>query len=320
MRFLLLALLLAWLPGAASAQQPSALQQVGAWAQQLSAAQQPVVDAYRECSPVMQQIQSALQAQAREQLRGLATGNAFRNCLDRMRTAGQTSRDNLIRLGPMPAEMERVLRLDSRDILRRSAASVDGIVGFSEKIREAMDALAAGDQELMLRKLDEARALAGSVFDGQILLLETLRAGLPMQFHKSMLDVRLAITRGIRILSITDPLTDSGAVSAALRAEAAKARSAARELRANWTRESVGMRRAIAQLRDSSRAALLATLDEGLEEIAAAADRLAASLETLPIGSVEPARAMGVMRELADTELLVIETASRFAVTASQFG
>lgn len=320
MRSLFLAFLLAWLPAAAWSQQPSALQQVGVWTQQLSAAQQPVVDAYRECSPVLQQIQAALQAQAREELRGFATGNAFRNCLDRMRTAGQTSRDNLTRMGPMPVEMERLLHLDSRDILRRAAASVDGIVRFNEKIQEALDALAAGDQDLMLRKLDESRALAGSVFDGQIVLLETLRAGLPMQFQKSTMDVRLAITRGIRILSVTDPMADSGAISAVLRAEGAKARSAARELRANWPRESVGMRRAIASLRDSRRTALLATLDEGIEEIAAAADRLAAALETLPIGSVEPARAMGIVRELADAELLVMERARRFAIAASQFG
>jgi len=320
MRSLFLALLLAWLPGAAWAQQPSALQQMGAWAQQLSAAHQPIVDAYRECSPVVQQIQAALQAQAREQLLGLASGDAYRNCLDRMRRAAEASRDSLTRLGPMPTEMERILHLDSRDILRRSAASVDGIVGFMDRIREALDALAAGDQELMLRKLHESRALAGSVFDGQILLLETLRASLPMQTHKSMMDMRLAITRGIRVLSVADPMTDSGAASAGLRAEGAKARIAARELRANWARESVGMRRAIARLGDRRRTALLTTLDEGFEQIAAAGDRLAASLETLPAERLEPARAIGIMRELADTELLVTETALRFAVAASQFG
>ena len=319
MRALLLAVLLTW-PGAAWAQAPSALQQVGTWAQQLGAAQQPVGEAYRECSPTLQRVQEALQSQSREQLTGILTGDELRNCLEQTRRAANESRDRLARMEPMPTEMERVLNIDSRDILRRSAASIDGIAAYNDKIREMLAAFAAGDQELALRKLRESRALVGSVFDGQILLLETLRASLPLQTHKSMMDVRLAITRSTRILSVAELATDSGAASAGLRAQGAKARTAARELRANWIMESAGMRRAITSLGDPRSTALLATMDRGFEEIAAASDRIAASLEALPAGRLEAARAIGAMRELAEAELFVVETARGFAVAASQAG
>jgi hypothetical protein len=319
MRPLLLALLLLWLPAAARAQPPSALQQMGVWAQQLSTAQQPIVDAYHQCSPVMQQIETALQAHAREELQEFATGNAYRNCLESMRRAAETTRDNLNRMGPMPLEMERDLHLDSRDILRRSAASVDGFVGYNDKIREALDAFAAGNEELVQRRLRESRALVGSVIDGQILLLETMRAALPLQAHKSMMDVRLVIMRSLRILSVADPATDSGEASAGLRAEGARARIVAQALRANWSRETVAMRRTVARLRDSRRAALIAAVDGAVDEIAAAGDRIAISLQALPSGRLEAARAMGIMRELAETELLVLERARRIAVAAGQF-
>lgn len=320
MRALLISFLLVWMPGAAWSQPPSALQRMGIWGQQLAAAQQPITDAYRECSPTIQQTQAALQSQSREQMSALLAGGALRACLDRMRIAAGTARDNLNRMGPMPAEMERVLHLDSRDVLRRAAASIDGTVGFNEKIGEAFDALAAGNEPLMRRNLSEARALAGSVFDGQILLLETLRASLPLQFHRSMMDLRLALSRSMRLLVVADPATDSGVASAGLRAEATRIRLAAQALRANWTRESVAMRRAIARLNDRGRTAILATLDEGIEQVASAGVRLATSLEAFPAGRLDAAAGFRAMQDLAETEFLVVGLAQRFSVAASQLG
>jgi hypothetical protein len=319
-RSLLLALLLACMPGAAWAQAPSALQRMGIWGQQLGAAQQPLTDAYGECSPVFRQAQLALESQSVEQMRALLTGGSLRACVERMRAAGATARDNLTRLGSMPPEMERMLHLDSRDILRRAAASIDGTVAFNERIVEALDALSAGDLALMQRKLSESRELAGSVFDGQIVLLETLRAGMPMQFHRAMMDLRLALTRGMRLLIMADPAAESGETSAGVRAEAARIRAAAQALQANWTRESLAMRRAVARLNDRRRAALIGTLDEGIGQVAVASLRVAASLEAFPAGRLDAAAGMRAMQDLADTEMLIVGLAQRFAVAASQLG
>jgi hypothetical protein len=320
MRKLLAAFLLLCVPGTAWAQPPSALQRMGIWGQQLAAAQQPLTDAYSDCSPTMQQVQAALQSQSREQMAELLAGGALRMCLDRMMFAAGTARDNLNRLGPMPVEMERMAHIDSRDVLRRAAASIDGTVGFNQRMVEALDALAAGDVPLMFRKLRESRDLAGSVLDGQILLLETLRAGMPLQFHKSMMDLRLALTRGMRVLIVADPAAESDAASVAFRAEAARIGIAARALQTNWTRESVPMRRALARLNDRRRAAIIATLDQGIAQISSAGVRLATSLEAFPVGRLDAAAAFRAMRDLAEMELQVVSLAQRFAVAATELG
>jgi hypothetical protein len=325
MRRLLAALLLLGVPGTASAQpasaeQTSALQRMGAWGQELATAQQPVTDAYRDCSPTLQQTQTALQNQDREQLQALVAGGTYATCLDRMRAAARVARDNLLRVGAMPAEMERMLRVDSRAILRRAAASIDGVAGFNDRIGEALAALTAGDVPLMHRKLAESRALAGSVVDGQILLMETLRASMPMQFHKSMLDLRIALSRSMRMMLVVDPAAESGETSAGIRAEAARIRIAARGMQANWTRESVPMRRALARLGDRRRAATLVTLDQAIQQASATGVRLATSLEALPAGPLHPAAAMGALQALADAEIEVVGLAQRFAVAASELG
>lgn len=317
MRALLVGLLLFLTPVAAAAQTPSALQQAGVWAQQLGAAQQPVADAYRDCAPTLREAQDALQAQSRDRIAALLTGG-YRACLDQMRGAAVTARANIARVGPMPAAMEHALHIDSRDVLRRSVEAADGLVGFAERVNEAMDALVAGDAELMRRKLREARGLGGSMFDGQILLMETLRVGLPMAFHKSMMDIRLALSRGMRVIIVADPMSDDGTTSAGLRAEATRLRLAGQALRANWRRESVGMRALARRTGDPGRVSLVTTLDAAVEEMASAGIRVGTSLETFPAGRLDAAAALGAMRELAETELLIMSVLQRFAAAASR--
>jgi hypothetical protein len=318
MRTLLVALLFFLTPAAAAAQAPSALQQAGAWAQQLGVAQQPITDAYQTCAPTLREAQEALQAQSRERVAALLTGGAYRACFDQMRAAAVTARENVVRVGPMPAAMEHMLHIDSRDVLRRTVEAMEGLVGFTERVNEAMDALAAGDVALMQRKFHEARGLAGSMFDGQILLLETLRVSMPAQFNKSMMDIRLALSRGMRALIVADPLSDDGAASAGLRAEAARLRLAGQALRANWRRESVRMRALVRRIGDPGRASLLTLLDDAVEQIAAAGIRVGTSLETFPAGRLDSAAAFGAVRQLAETELLVLGVLQRFTAAASR--
>jgi hypothetical protein len=237
-----------------------------------------------------------------------------------MRTAGMTTRDALASMGPMPAVVEQGLHIDSRDILRRTAEATGGAVGYVEKVQEALEAALAGDRDLFVSKMAEARVLAGSTMDGQIVLLETLRQSLPLPTHKSMIDIRLAIERSIRAVGVTDFQAGTSELAARFRAEAVNARTAAQQLRANWKRDSVNLRAAVARLGDPRRTALFASLDKGFEDIAAAGERAAAALDGTPAGAISEEEGMRIVQELVASELVILEAARAFAVAASQIG
>lgn len=322
MRLLLLALALAWLPGTAAAQSvpqsQALLQQIGVWGQQLVATQQPVTDAYQKCAPTFREVMAMVGSASPDHPHAGRLVGDMRSCLAEMKAAAVRSRDAMARMAPMPREIERMINIDSRDVLQRSAASIDGTVVYLELVEQGLAALVAGDGALAMRKLAESRVVAGSSMDGQILLIETMRPGMPMETHKAMLDIRLAIMRAVRAVAVHDPGAGTREVVVALHAQAVAARTAAAQMRASWAIDSRPMRNLVARLGDARRSALFKSLDDSFGAIADTGDAAAAALERLPAQGAGGADLMRVVDELALLEMRILDAVRTFSVAASQ--
>lgn len=314
MRRLLLAIALVLMPGAAVAQgaPPSAgVQRMAAWGQQLTAIQQPIVDAYQHCGPVLREIATLLDEKA---VRGPAAADAMRallpawhNCLAEMRGAVASARAAYQKMAPMPPEFEHMFGFNSADVLRRSADALGGVSAYSDAAEQAVDAIVAGDRDTAMAQFALMRARGGALLDGNILLLETIRKGMPLDAHKGMMDLRILIARTQREIILTDPAVDTGALSAKLRAYGAQARGVAVRMRADWRRESAGTRAAIARLNDPRRSAWMANFDTAFGEIANVSQDLADLLEPLPQGPLPPGRIVVIADQAARYELRVLQ-------------
>jgi hypothetical protein len=323
MRGLLIALALTLAPGVASAQRaaPSSIQEIGIWGQKIAAAQRPVTDSYQKCSPVMKQLVDAMRSPPsarKDDARVIMP--AIRACVADIKAAAAVSRDALAAVGPMPKSVEQGLRIDSADMLRRSAAAIDGMVKNLSQSEEMLDALAAGDNAGAMRKWAEARASAGSAIDGQIALFETLRRSMPLETHKAMFDVRLAMTRATRAMVVFGPGDDGAALATALHAEAGRARAAANALRADWAREGASLRAAVSRLNDPTRKRLVAALDTAFGEIAATGDQVADMLAKLSADNLLPADVLQTLDRLATAEAHLLDVIRGLSATAAQLG
>ena len=322
MRAWLLALGLVLAPATAMAQpvQPgAALRQMGVWAQKLVAIQQPAIDSYQRCAPIIQQVTTVLQSPVATRREAASRTLApMRQCLADMRAAMTTVRDGFARMEPMPGTFEQMLHVDSKDMLAKSATASEGMATYLEQTEAALEAVAAGDEALAMRRIGEARAGAGSIIDAQILLLETLQSSMPLETHKAMFDVRLVMYRGMRAIIVSDPGSQSAELTANLRALGAASRLAASRLRASWKGDSGGLRRAVAQLNNPSRTAMLASMDQAFETVAASGDEVAAMLEPLPPGQLAPGKALQILNQFAVLETRTLEAIRAMSVAATQ--
>jgi len=319
MRILLLAVALACAPGIAMAQQATPLQQMGAWAQKLSAAQQPIVARYQQCAPLAQQMIAVMQSEdAGRRERALQLMPPMRQCVADMHAAVVQARDAIAAMPPMPHQAELDLHIDSKDLLTRTAAANDGMAKSLEQSLGIIEAVVAGDEALARTKVAEARQSAGSALDGQIILFETMRQSMPMQTHKSMFDVRLAMYHAMRAIIVTDVENDDGQLSVTLRGYGADARLAAVQLRANWKRESTSLRAMVLRLNDQARTRMMVSMDRAFETIAETSDEMAEALEPLPNGPIKPATAIGILNQFAALEVRMLASINEMGAAARQ--
>jgi hypothetical protein len=310
MRALLLALALILFPGVAAAQNklpPQALQMMGQWGQQLVGAQQPVIDSYQRCGPIIQQGIALMKAGNVKPAVAAKVVGDLRACISDIKAAATQAQASMARLQPMPASVEQLIHVDTRSMIERSAASIGGMVTYLETVEQGIDALIAGDTRLAQQKRIEARASAGSLMDGQILILETLRQGLPLQAHKASLDIRLAIARATRAIAVYDLAGDTDALVAELRAQGAAARAAAANLRASWKTESESIRTLVAQMNDPRRTAFVASLDTAFETVADAGDDLASLLVSIPSEKLDDGEAYRIMDQASQIDIHILE-------------
>lgn len=321
MRLLLVALALLFAPGVAQAQRAEsptvALQRMGVWAQQLAAAQQPALDAYQRCAPLMRQVGAVMREN-----RGPGAAKALipdmQRCMADMRVAVTASRDNLLRLGPMPKSVEDALKIDSGALIRTMIASVDGMVEALRVQDEMLTALADGNLTLAMQLARQGQALAGSAYDVQITLFQTLRLAMPLETHKALFDLRILILQTGREI-IVDGLDGTNAeLTAKLGRYAVELRAAAGRLRANWKRESRDIRDLVVRLDDPSRTAMFAALDNAFETVASTGDEAAALLEHLPAGPLHPADALNLLDRLAIFEIRILEAVRAAGAAASK--
>lgn len=318
MRALLLALAAVFMPCAAAAQPASDLQRLVAWAQELTAAQQPAVDSYQQCSPL---IMGAIELIASgHEPDDAATGKMIadmRACLAHAKQAGLQSRDALARMGPMPASFERALGVDSAYVLRQSIAATEAMHRYLERSEEAFNAAVAGDLDAMTAKFDEARIAGGEAMDGQILLLDTMRKGMPLESHKSLLDMRLAISRATRAV-VVDTGEDFGALAAAMGEQGAAARAASARLRAAWVRDSKPMRDLLARIKDPKRQKLLARMDTAYDGLAGIGDSIAIVLEGALPATLDEPESLRILDRLSRLELEILQAGQTLAAVAAE--
>ena len=312
MRAFLLALALLCVPGTAFAQRASSatvdLQRVGAWAQQLTASQQPAIDAYQRCGPLIRQIGELMRsgepgraAVAKALLPGM------RECVANMRTAITVARDGLAHIGPLPKSIEQGLHIDSAAVLRQAVVSLDGMVASLRVEEEMLTAAAEGNFPLAMQKLKETQSLAGSALEGQLALLQAMRAAVPLETHQAMLDIRIVMTQAMYAIITCDVDADRGELPAKLHQLGGQARAAAARLRANWRREGKDLHDLVRQINDPARTALVVVLDDTFELLAVIGDDTGAMLEALPAGPPHPADTLNVLDQLAAYEVRLIQ-------------
>lgn len=314
MRLIALALLLAPMPAfAQSAPAPTALQQIGAWSQRLVAAQQPVMDAYARCAPMVDAITALLKQPPAERVADAALERQITACVTDTRAASKRVAADLRAMPPMPAATERQLNIDSRAILKSSAAATEGMVAYLTHVEEMLRAALAGDEALVMRKSAEARQSAGSASDAQIVILESLRRSLPLAVHKAMIDVRLGLARSSRLILIHDPTSDWSGLGAQLHSQSGAVRVAAAQIRAGWATERRGLQSAIARSSDPRLRAMMATLDKTFAEMAAAGDTYAALVQQFPANKLGEAEALRILDAGARAEINMVQAASAMA-------
>ncbi|MCW3836805.1 hypothetical protein ACFQ1E_11990 [Sphingomonas canadensis] len=306
MRALLLALILALFPGTAAAQSQAAVQEFVAWAQQLSAAQQPVLDSHQQCSPMLGEVTRLMQDREEGDPVSPRLIVGMQECLSRMKAAAAQARRAIASLPDMPGAFEDALNLDSRELIDRSVASVDGAVGYLQKVEDALEAGLAGDDALAQARMREARQAAGSILDGQILLLELFRQSKPQESNLAMLDIRLVIARGMLAAMTDDPQAPSPALPAELAKQSRDARAAAARLRAAWKLESVSLRASARRTGDPKLQRFIAAIDKAFGTVAAKGDAAADALDAAAAAS-DPAVLPRLLNALGDAEFSILQ-------------
>lgn len=294
----------------------ASIRAMGDWGQGLIAAQQPAIDAFQRCAPMVEQMTAAVRsAEAGIDPNAQALLPGMRACLAEARIAALASRDRLASMQPIPARLERVIGVDSRDILRRSAAATGEIATYIGLVEEAIDAAVAGDEALSEQKWRESRMSAAGAMDAQILILEALRAGLPLQTHKAMIDIRLNINRAVRLITIAE--TEDERTAAGLRQFGAAQRSAAAEMRRHWRRERPLAMASLASFPTSVRTSLANALDTAINNIIQAGENTATVLEGARDQSGE-AQLIEIVGQLAAAEVHILETVREMSAAMSQ--
>jgi len=317
MRLIALAMLIAPMPALAQAQSSQGdMQAMGRWSQQLVAVQQPVIDAYARCASTVEAIGALLKVPASDRRPDRALHGRINDCLAEMKTAAAQAGAGFKAMGPMPASVERGLRIDSRAIMASSAAATDGMVRYLVDVQEALAAAEAGDEAGFAREWAEARKSAGSAVDAQIVILQSMQRAMPLQVHKIMLEIRLGISRIARAASVFDPAAGFATLEAELRHEARQVGAAGNQLRAAWGSQRAGLQRQVAA--DPRRAQLVSALDRAFSDIAEAADRVAAAPAQIAPGALGERELVGFLTTANEAEISILGAARSLASAMSQ--
>lgn len=294
--------------------QGDALAQMGVWTKRMAAAQQPVADAYQQCAPILQKVTGLLRSG--DHLQGDASAKLMaetRACNANIRAAAAVSRDNLAGVGRMPAAMEQMLHIDSGEMLRQSGVSIDGMVRYLGQVEEMLDLSLKGDTAAARDKWHEAQKSAGAAIDGQIVMLEAMRAGMPTETNKALLDVRVTLSRASRAIIVEMGDQDQGELAKQLSGYATDMRSMAERVRANWRIERKTLA-VIAKPGGTDRlSVLLAALDENFGAVAGIADGVADTLGKVEPGPVPPVIALQTIDKLAKSEIQILQQAKTLA-------
>ena len=300
------------LPAKAQQGPGSSVQELGRWGQRLVEAQQPAIDSFQRCTPTTQRMVALLRSSDPRREEAIsALLPQVRTCLADTRAAALATRARLEVMDPMPARVERVLGIDSRDILRRSAIAAGGMASYIERVEKAIDAAIAGDAAAATREWAESTRLAASSIDAQIVLLETLRATLPLETHKGMMDIRLNINRAVRVIAIARELDPE--LRNSLRRLGADQRAAAAHMRSNWQRERLTLRSAFGG-RDNS--PLMVAADTAMNRIMVVGEETSTVLER--VEGVDEADLIELSSVLAAAEVRIVEAVREMSATVSE--
>lgn len=294
----------------------SSIRAMGEWGQRMVAAQQPAIDAFHRCTPIVQQMVAATRASEAggdQDIAGIMPG--VRACLTEAKAASLASQERLAALPPMPPAAERALGIDTRDLLRRGAAAMGEMATGLDLLEQAFDAALAGNTELAHRKWRESTRSAAGALDAQILILEAVRASLPLETHKAMADIRLNINRAVRLITVAE-LGDEGAPSE-LREFGAAQRLAVSRMRAHWQRELSTVRRSLASLDANIRTTLLNAADTAMLQVMEAGEASVTVLESAQDGGGE-AQLIEISDRLAAIEVQILGTIRAMSTSMAQ--
>lgn len=309
------ALALGCLGGTASAQQgakplSSDLLAVSAWGQRLAVAQQPLIDAYNRCRPVNEAAAAAFNAVSNDAAMAREVLPKFVECVENFEAAATQVSATLSGIGNLPRSAEIALNIRSADLLERSAASTRASAASMRDLLAAIEAAAANDMDGARQAYARARNGSAGAIDAQILLLEVMAKGSPVELHRAVLDLRIVVNRAIRTMVVGEITPQGIVLGDSLSTFGRPARDAARRIRTGWASSSVESRRIVERLGDTKRKAMLARMDVIYNYLAVQADATASTLERAPAGTVSVIEMQHFSDEILKFEIFVAQMAA----------
>lgn len=309
------ALALGCLSGTASAQSASRplssdLIAVSAWGQRLAVAQQPLIDAYNRCRPVNEAAAAAFNTASGDTASIREILPEFVACVEDFEAAATQVSTKLAGIGNLPRSAEIALNIRSAELLERSAASTKASAASMRDLLAAIEAAAANDLDGARTAYARARNGSAGAIDAQILLLEVMAKGAPIELHRAVLDMRIVVNRAVRTMIVGEITPQGILLGDSLSTFGRPARDAAKRIRAGWTSSSAESRRIVERLGDTKRKAMLARMDVLYKDLAVQADATANALERAPAGTVSAVEMQRFSDEVLKFEIFVAQMAA----------
>lgn len=309
------ALVLGCLSGTASAQQAprplsSDLLAVSAWGQRLAVAQQPLIDVYSRCRPVNEAAAAAFNTVSNDADSVREILPKFVECVEHFEAAAIQVSTKLADVGNLPRSAEIALNIRSAELLERSAASAKASAASMRDLLTAIELAAANDADGARKAYVRARSGSAGALDAQILLLEVMAKGAPIEWQRAVLDMRILVNRAIRTLLVSESTSQGIVLGDALSSFGRPARDAARRIRTGWTSASAESRRVIERLGDAKRKAMMVRMDAIYGDLGTQADATASVLERAPVGTASFAEMQRFSDEVLKFEIFVAQTAA----------
>lgn len=280
------------------------------WAQQVSAAQQPLLQVFEGCKPKIEKASEALSTKIfdTELMQSLQT------CVENLEEQVIKTRAKTLSLGRLPVTIEREFGINSEEFLAANAAVYDSLVIAVKAGREGYVALSNGDVVLARDAFARARRGQAGAIEAQLLFFGVVRKTMSSDEPVAALtDARIALARAAQVIALADISAEGVAIGDSLSPIALSAQEAANRLRSKWTAKYREFQQFLRSDNDPVLAERISQLNVAYSQLIVAFDELAGTLNSAPAGSISLREAVDLQMVLGAIEVRVVQISTALA-------